>query len=124
MYKKSFVSIRQLTYSISYKFVGTIFCVIFFYLCFPGEGSCKKTFLSFCFIFFFFVFVCLGHFRTCSEISSVSCHSESGDSGDTDRLQKKIYELSEILEARETKMVELSRSNLELQEQNLDLARY
>jgi hypothetical protein len=68
--------------------------------------------------------VSLGHFRTCSEISSVSCQSESGDSGEADRLLKKIFELSEILEARETKMVELSRSNLELQEQNVDLARY
>ena len=30
--------------------------------------------------------------------------------------------MSEILEARETKLVELSRSNLELQEKNTDLA--
>ena len=42
-----------------------------------------------------------GHFRTCSELSSVSCQSENGDSGEgTDRLSKKISELSEILEAR------------------------
>ena len=47
-----------------------------------------------------------------------------GDSAETDRLLKKISELTEILEARETKMVELSRSNLELQEQNMDLQRF
>ena len=54
----------------------------------------------------------------------MSCHSEVGDSPETDRLLRKISELTEILEARETKMVELSRSNLELQEQNMDLQRF
>ncbi len=38
-----------------------------------------------------------------------------------DRLLKKISELSEILEARETKLVEMSKNNHELQEKNVDL---
>ena len=38
-----------------------------------------------------------------------------------DQTVKKLSEMGEILEARETKLVELSRSNLELQEKNTDL---
>lgn len=61
-----------------------------------------------------------GHLRTASEIS-VSCSEESFASVEVDRLLKKISDMSEILDARETKLVEMSRSNLELQEKNMDL---
>ena len=64
-----------------------------------------------------------GHFRTGSEVST--CPSEDSyvaPSLETDKLLKKLSDMSEILEARETKLVELSRSNLELQEKNTDLA--
>lgn len=64
-----------------------------------------------------------GHFRTCSEISSISATSENCDVGEVDRLLKKISELSEVLEVREMKVFELSRTNSELQEQNMDLSR-
>ena len=40
-----------------------------------------------------------------------------------DRLLKKIGEMNELLEARESKVVELSRSNMEIQERNMDLNR-
>ena len=63
-----------------------------------------------------------GHFRTGSEVST--CPSEDSSvapSLETEKLLKKLAEMSEILEARETKLVELSRSNLELQEKNTDL---
>ena len=39
-----------------------------------------------------------------------------------DRLLKKMSEMTEILDARESKLVELSKSNLELQETNMDLS--
>ena len=64
-----------------------------------------------------------GHLRTGSEVST--CPSEDSyvaPSLETDKLLKKLSDMSEILEARETKLVELSRSNLELQEKNTDLA--
>ena len=54
-----------------------------------------------------------------------TCPSEDSyvaPSIETDKLLKKLSDMSEILEARETKLVELSRSNLELQEKNTDLA--
>ena len=54
-----------------------------------------------------------------------TCPSEDSyvaPSLETDKLLKKLSDMSEILEARETKLVELSRSNLELQEKNTDLA--
>ena len=63
-----------------------------------------------------------GHFRTGSEVST--CPSEDSSvapSLETEKLLKKLAEMAEILEARETKLVELSRSNLELQEKNTDL---
>jgi len=43
--------------------------------------------------------------------------------GEADKLLKKISELSEVLEIREMKVFELSRTNSELQEQNVDLSR-
>ena len=62
-----------------------------------------------------------GHLRSGSEIS-ISPSEDSSSSGEIERLLKKISEMSEILEARETKLVELSKNNLELQEKNTDLS--
>jgi hypothetical protein len=65
------------------------------------------------------------HARTGSEISQ----SGSGSSEDVasspieiDRLVKKLAELSEMLEARESKVLELSNTNFELVEKNTDLS--
>ena len=57
-----------------------------------------------------------GHLRTESD------QSDSSGSLEIEKLLKKVAELSEILEARETKLVELSKSNLEYQEKNTDLS--
>nr|XP_023013211.1 TATA element modulatory factor [Leptinotarsa decemlineata]XP_023013212.1 TATA element modulatory factor [Leptinotarsa decemlineata]XP_023013213.1 TATA element modulatory factor [Leptinotarsa decemlineata]XP_023013214.1 TATA element modulatory factor [Leptinotarsa decemlineata] len=58
-----------------------------------------------------------GHTRELSEASSISddFHSE------TDRLLKKISEMTEILESREAKLIDLNHRNAELQEMNSDL---
>ncbi|XP_046398392.1 TATA element modulatory factor [Ischnura elegans] len=42
---------------------------------------------------------------------------------EVEELTKRLSETSDILEARESKLIELSRSNIELQEQNMDFAR-
>ncbi|XP_025837702.1 TATA element modulatory factor isoform X1 [Agrilus planipennis] len=57
-----------------------------------------------------------GHNRELSEASSVS-----DDSSEIDRLVKRINEMTEILEYRETKLVEINRNYLELQEINANL---
>ena len=62
-----------------------------------------------------------GHLRTGSEIS---VGSQESSQSEIDRLLRKLSEMSEILDARETKLVEMSRSNFELQEKTTDLERY
>ncbi|XP_071449305.1 uncharacterized protein Tmf isoform X2 [Hetaerina americana] len=42
---------------------------------------------------------------------------------EVEELAKRLSETTDILEARESKLIELSRSNVELQEQNMELAR-
>lgn len=54
-----------------------------------------------------------GHYRTGSEVSVSG--SEDNNGGEVDRLLRKLSEMNEVLEARESKMVEMSRANLELQ---------
>ena len=61
-----------------------------------------------------------GHLRTGSEIS---VGSQESSQSEIDRLLRKLSEMSEILDARETKLVEMSRSNFELQEKTTDLER-
>ncbi|KRT81294.1 hypothetical protein AMK59_5451, partial [Oryctes borbonicus] len=56
-----------------------------------------------------------GHNRELSEASSIS------DDSEIDRLVKRITELTEILESREAKLIEISRKYVELQEINNDL---
>ena len=72
-----------------------------------------------------------GHARSSSEISGISACSDSADSAKPDttsghesrthKFQKKINDLKELLEAREVKLVELSKQNMDLQEKNEDL---
>ena len=72
-----------------------------------------------------------GHARSSSEISGISACSDSADSTKPDtasgyesranKFQKKINDLNELLEAREHKLVELSKQNMDLQEQKEDL---
>lgn len=59
-----------------------------------------------------------GHNRELSEASSISDDSHSSE---IDRLIKRVAEVTEILELRESKLIEVSRRNAELQERNLDL---
>ncbi|XP_044760482.1 TATA element modulatory factor-like [Coccinella septempunctata] len=58
------------------------------------------------------------HNRELSETSSISddLHSQ-----DVEKLLKKIAEITEILESRESKIVEINRKNMELQELNMEL---
>ncbi|XP_075225991.1 uncharacterized protein LOC142327071 isoform X2 [Lycorma delicatula] len=58
-----------------------------------------------------------GHQREPSETSS----GGSDDCSEAEKLLKKISELTEILEARESKLIDLSRINADLQETNSDL---
>ncbi len=60
--------------------------------------------------------------RSGSEISAAGSE-ESGTHDADHRLIKRIAELNEVLEARELKLVELSKTNLELEERNTDLSR-
>lgn len=65
-----------------------------------------------------------GHFREPSEVSIQSTASEDSHfstHSETEKLLKRINELTEILEQRETKLLELGRRNSELNEKNLDL---
>jgi hypothetical protein len=59
-----------------------------------------------------------GHTRELSETSSVSDDSHSSE---VDRLIKRISEMTEILESRESKLIDMNRRNAELQELNTDL---
>ncbi|CAG9824421.1 unnamed protein product [Phaedon cochleariae] len=58
-----------------------------------------------------------GHTRELSEASSVSDDFPS----EIDRLLKKMAEMTEILESRESKLIDVNRRNVELQELNSDL---
>lgn len=58
-----------------------------------------------------------GHFRGPSEISILSEDSQS----ELDRLMQRISELSDTLEARELRLLQLERQNLELQERNTEM---
>ena len=65
-----------------------------------------------------------GHLRTGSEISADgSSQDSSAQSSEVDRLLRKLSEMSEILDARESKLVEMSRTNFQLQERTTDLER-
>nr|CAD7452210.1 unnamed protein product [Timema tahoe] len=59
-----------------------------------------------------------GHQRELSEASSGG--SDDNNYGEVEKLLKRITEMSEIVEARESKLIKLSRMNVELQESNSD----
>lgn len=59
-----------------------------------------------------------GHTRELSEASSISDDSHSSE---VDRLLKRVSEMTEILELREAKLIEMNRRNAELHEQNTEL---
>lgn len=65
-----------------------------------------------------------GHFREPSDLSIQSTTSEDShfsNQSETEKLLKRINELSELLEQRENKMLELGRRNSELVEANADM---
>lgn len=66
-----------------------------------------------------------GHNRELSGTSSYSMQSESGSDahslGEIEKLQHRIAELTEVVEVREYKLVELGRENAQLHEKNAEL---
>lgn len=65
-----------------------------------------------------------GHFREPSDLSIQSTASEDShfsNQSETEKLLKRVNELSELLEQRENKMLELGRRNSELVEANVDM---
>lgn len=66
-----------------------------------------------------------GHNRELSGTSSYSLQSESGSDAhsfsEIEKLQQRIAELTEVIEVREYKLVELGRENAQLQEKNAEL---
>lgn len=58
-----------------------------------------------------------GHSRELSEISVGSDEANV----EIEKLLKRIQEMTEILEARESKLIDVSRMNMELHEQNTNL---
>ncbi|XP_055682461.1 TATA element modulatory factor [Lutzomyia longipalpis] len=63
-----------------------------------------------------------GHCREASAASSQSLGSdELSNPSEVDKLQRRVSELSELLEKREYKLVELGRQNAELQEKNAEI---
>ncbi|XP_058445077.1 TATA element modulatory factor [Malaya genurostris] len=61
-----------------------------------------------------------GHNRELSEVSVQSVSSD--DLGETEKLMRRITEISEILEQREFRLLEMGRQNAELHEQNCQLS--
>lgn len=61
-----------------------------------------------------------GHNRELSEASSISDDSHSSE---VDRLLRRVSEMTEILELRESKLIEMNRRNADLQEANSELRR-
>lgn len=62
-----------------------------------------------------------GHNRELSEASVQSNTSDESQGSENERLMRRLCEMAEILEARENRLMEVSRSNAELAENNADL---
>lgn len=62
-----------------------------------------------------------GHTRELSEASVLSNTSDESQGSENDRLMRRLCEMAEILDARENKLMEVSRSNAELIECNANL---
>lgn len=61
-----------------------------------------------------------GHCREPSEVSTQSDDSQLSNNSETDKLLRRISELSEILESREIRLIEMGKQNAELQEKNAE----
>ncbi|XP_013136487.1 PREDICTED: TATA element modulatory factor [Papilio polytes] len=62
-----------------------------------------------------------GHNRELSETSVQSNTSDESQGSENDRLMRRLCEMAEILDARESRLMEVSRSNAELIESNTNL---
>ncbi|XP_075978981.1 TATA element modulatory factor [Anticarsia gemmatalis] len=62
-----------------------------------------------------------GHNRELSEASIQSNTSDESQGSENERLMRRLCEMAEILEARENRLMEVSRSNAELAESNTEL---
>ncbi|XP_041986284.1 TATA element modulatory factor [Aricia agestis] len=62
-----------------------------------------------------------GHNRELSEASIQSNTSDESQCSENDRLMRRLCEMAEILDARENRLIEVSRSNAELVESNASL---
>ncbi|XP_046968522.1 TATA element modulatory factor isoform X2 [Vanessa cardui] len=62
-----------------------------------------------------------GHTRELSEASVQSNTSDESQCSENDRLMRRLCEMAEILDARENRLMEVSRSNAELAESNANL---
>ncbi|RVE42577.1 hypothetical protein evm_012774 [Chilo suppressalis] len=62
-----------------------------------------------------------GHNRELSEASVQSNTSDESQGSENDKLMRRLCEMAEILEARENRLIEVSRSNAELAENNAEL---
>ncbi|XP_004924180.1 TATA element modulatory factor isoform X1 [Bombyx mori] len=62
-----------------------------------------------------------GHNRELSEASVQSNNSDDSQNSENERLMRRLCEMTEILEARENRLMEVSRNNAELAESNADL---
>ncbi|CAH0761441.1 unnamed protein product [Diatraea saccharalis] len=62
-----------------------------------------------------------GHNRELSEASIQSNTSDESQGSENERLMRRLCEMTEILEARENKLIEVSRNNAELAENNAEL---
>ncbi|CAG4946292.1 unnamed protein product [Parnassius apollo] len=62
-----------------------------------------------------------GHTRELSETSVQSNTSDESQGSENDRLMRRLCEMAEILDARESRLMEVSRSNAELVESNAHL---
>lgn len=64
-----------------------------------------------------------GHNRELSEASVQSVGSDDSQGSENDKLMRRLCEMAEILEARESKLIEVSRNNADLSEHNENLKR-
>ncbi|KAJ8715850.1 hypothetical protein PYW08_013135 [Mythimna loreyi] len=62
-----------------------------------------------------------GHNRELSEASVQSNTSDESQGSENERLMRRLCEMAELLEARENRLLEMSRSNADLAENNADL---
>lgn len=62
-----------------------------------------------------------GHNRELSEVSNQSYTSDDSHCSENDKLMRSLCEMAEILQAKEAKLVEVSKRNSDLNDENVDL---